>query len=207
MTQPTFVDVVTANGLKGSLDRAVLDQAAPSELVGIKLENGQQLWVVPGSLLPQSDGRFLLPVAVPQTEAPGSAPQASQETTIVPVVAEEAVVSKKRTDRGGVRISKTVHEREEVAQLPLLQEQVDVRREPAEEWVAGTEPARQEGDTWIVPVYEEVLVVEKRLRLRERLFVTKRQTYAEHRQPVALRHEEAVVERLEPEPGADAAAT
>jgi len=43
-----------------------------------------------------------------------------------------------------------------------------------------------------------VLVVEKRLRLRERLLITKRTVEVDETQPVMLRAEEAIIERVAP---------
>jgi hypothetical protein len=48
----------------------------------------------------------------------------------------------------------------------------------------------------IVPVLEEVLIVEKRLMLKEELRITKRQSETHQSQRVILRREEAVVEHL-----------
>ena len=54
---------------------------------------------------------------------------------------------------------------------------------------------RSEEDTLIIPVLEEVLVVEKRLLLKEEVRITKREeTHTPQR--VTLRREEAAVERI-----------
>src|SRR5690606_31687528 len=55
---------------------------------------------------------------------------------------------------------------------------------------------RYEGDTMIVPVLEEVLVMQKRLLLEEEVRITRRRS--EHRAPqrVMLREEHAEVERF-----------
>jgi stress response protein YsnF len=47
----------------------------------------------------------------------------------------------------------------------------------------------------IVPILEEVVVVQKRLRLVEELRITKRQEHTQVSQPVILRKEEVTVER------------
>ena len=83
-------------------------------------------------------------------------------------------------------------------QTSAVQEELDVQREAVERFVEQPEPARQEGDRTIIPIYEEVVVVEKRLRLKERWIITKRRTEVPASQPVHLRREEVVVERLEP---------
>ncbi|MCU0893405.1 MAG: YsnF/AvaK domain-containing protein [Rhodospirillales bacterium] len=65
---------------------------------------------------------------------------------------------------------------------------------------------RQEGDTTIIPVFEEVVVVEKRLKLVEEVRLTKRQTIRHEPQTITLRRQEAVVERL-PGPETDPQST
>ena len=56
---------------------------------------------------------------------------------------------------------------------------------------------RVEGDTTIIPVVEEVLYTEKRLFLREEVRVTRRRTTEHFHDTVALRHQEAVITRLQ----------
>jgi uncharacterized protein (TIGR02271 family) len=58
-------------------------------------------------------------------------------------------------------------------------------------------PVRYEDDTMIVPIMEEVLVVEKRLVLKEELYIRKRRVETHRPQQVMLRSEEVRVERLE----------
>lgn len=57
---------------------------------------------------------------------------------------------------------------------------------------------RREGDVTIVPVLEEVLVVEKRLVLREEIHVRETLSREEVELPVSLRRQRATVEREEP---------
>ena len=52
----------------------------------------------------------------------------------------------------------------------------------------------------IIPVMEEVPVVEKRLRLKEELRVTKRQIITQRNEPMRLRTEEVHVERMPGQP-------
>jgi len=191
----SLAEVTTANGRKGSIDLDALNQAAASDLVCVQMGNGQQIWIVSETLVPQPDGQFLLPIAVPELPQPHG-PADETETTIIPVIAEQAVITKRQVQGGGVRISKVVHEREETVHTSLAHQETDVTRVPVGEFVSEPEQTRQEGDTLIVPVYEEVLVVEKRLRLRERLLITKRLVETDQDEQVVLRAEEAIVERL-----------
>jgi len=190
------ITILTANGLHGS---APGQMQPPDGLMCVTLDSGRRLWVAPELLIPQADGAYLLPIAVSKEPA-GDQPEAV-ETTILPVIEETASVRKREVQTGGVRISKVVHERTEQVAADTLRERLDVRREAVDEFVAEPEPARQEGDTTIVPIYEEVVVVEKRLRLKERWLITRRRETHTQSQPVALRSEEAVIEHL----GADEA--
>ena len=59
-------------------------------------------------------------------------------------------------------------------------------------------PIREEGDTIIIPIVEEIMVVEKRLVLREEVRITRTRSVEAFEQPVQLRTMVADVERDEP---------
>ncbi|UYZ63157.1 YsnF/AvaK domain-containing protein [Hymenobacter weizhouensis] len=121
---------------------------------------------------------------------------------VVPVIEERAVVSREVVETARVRLTKTVHEREEVLNLPLQHEEVQVERVPVNQFVAdGAAPpgVRHQGDTTVIPVLREVIVT--RLLVVEEIHVTKRTVTATHTEPITLRHEELTVDR-HPAPGA-----
>lgn len=117
---------------------------------------------------------------------------------VIPVVREQVKVDTRRVETGITRIKKTVHEREEIVDAPLIKETVQVERVPVNRYVREPLPVRQEGGTTIVPVMEEVLVVEKRLLLKEELRITKQSDVSRKPQRVVLRGEDVDVERLDP---------
>src|SRR5579884_3138648 len=121
------------------------------------------------------------------------------EAAAIPVVGEEATVGVRRVTTGGVRVHKNVREREEIVDQPLRREKVEVRRVVRNEVVSGPLPVRQEGDTTIIPVVEEVLVVEKRWVLKEELRLTKQRFEERRAERVVLRSEDANVERFDAE--------
>lgn len=127
---------------------------------------------------------------------------AGDEVLVVPVVAEELNVGKRIVESGRVRITKTVSEREEIVDELLRAEEPVIERVEINRVVDAAPPVRYEGDVMIVPLVEEVLVVERRLMLREELRVSKRAVETRNPQRVILRREEATVERV---PAADAA--
>jgi stress response protein YsnF len=115
----------------------------------------------------------------------------------VPVVEERAVVRKRKKVTGAVRVRTLVHRHEEVVDRPLAVETVEVERVPLDRWVEAPVPVRQEGDTTVVTLHEEVVVVEKRLRATEEVRITRRTSTRHAEERVTLRREEAVVERLD----------
>ena len=126
------------------------------------------------------------------------APPPSDDTRVIPVIEETLDVQKRQVETGGVRITKVVHEREEVVNVPRVREEVTVERVTLNRIVDTPVSMRQEGDTLIIPLLEEVVVIEKRLMVKEELRITKRRIEEQASQQVTLRREEVVVERLDP---------
>jgi uncharacterized protein (TIGR02271 family) len=79
-----------------------------------------------------------------------------------------------------------------------LHDEVVVERVPINRVVEGPVSVRSEEDTLVIPLLEEVLVVEKRLLLKEEIRITKQRVETHAPQRVTLRREEAVVERINP---------
>ena len=127
--------------------------------------------------------------------------QAGKRSSALPVIEEKLQVRKRLVEEGGVRISKQVESREVVVDEVLRNERVEVERRPIGLRLEGDDipKPRHEGDTWIVPVIEEVLVTEKRLVLVEEVRITRSQGTHHAPQRVTLRKEKVLVERLEPE--------
>jgi uncharacterized protein (TIGR02271 family) len=121
------------------------------------------------------------------------------EHTVLPVVEERLQVGTRAVETGRVSVSKTVSEREESITVPLKQEDVQVERVARNEFVKGEIPqVRHEGDTTIIPVLREEVVVQKRLLLVEEIHITKKLTRTEKPIKVKLRKEEARVQRKPP---------
>ena len=67
---------------------------------------------------------------------------------------------------------------------------------------------RQEGDTTVIPVVEERLVVERQVVLKEEIRVTRVRTTERHQEKIPLRYQEAVITRYRQDTNtADASAT
>jgi stress response protein YsnF len=123
-----------------------------------------------------------------------------QESLKVPVVREEVQVEKQVVDTGrGVRIHKTVAEHPCHIDERLLRDDVEVSHVPVDRIVPlDAAPAtRYEGDTLVVPILEEVLVVERRVRIKEELRITRTRREERHAETVMLKSEQVSVERFE----------
>jgi len=114
---------------------------------------------------------------------------------VIPVWQEEATVQKLIRESGTVTIHKTVHERTEIVDQPLQSEEVEIERVPINRIVEAALPIRYEGDTMIISLLEEVLVVEKRLLLREEVHVKRVNKEVHDPQEVLLREEQVEIGR------------
>lgn len=124
------------------------------------------------------------------------------ETVLVPLVAETAHVRKRVVETGRVRVSTHTETVEQVLRDTLRSETVGVTRIPINRTLEEGEPApqvRDEGGVTIIPVLEEVLVVEKRLVLKEEVHIRRTDSGEDVEVPVTLRRQRAVVERVSPE--------
>jgi uncharacterized protein (TIGR02271 family) len=116
--------------------------------------------------------------------------------TVIPVIEEQLHISKVWQETGRVEISKTVTEEAVDYNLPLNQEEVIMERKPINQYVETAPPAsRYEGDTLIIPVLKEVLVVEKKLMLVEELHISKRRSEQMVSGTEILRKESVAVNR------------
>lgn len=126
----------------------------------------------------------------------------SREASI-PVVREELAVGKRVVETGeGMRIAKTVSEREQLVDEPLASHDVTVERIRVDRVIepGKTPGVRHEGATMIVPVLEEVLYVEKRTILKEEIRITSTRREMRAPQRVVLRSEEVAVEPFDEPP-------
>jgi stress response protein YsnF len=81
--------------------------------------------------------------------------------------------------------------------VPLLHERVRVTRTRVERPVSSAPPVRHEGDTLVIPVVEERVVVEKRLFVREEIRITRVRTETPAGERVRVRAEHVEVERID----------
>lgn len=141
-------------------------------------------------------------------ETPHSGSQARQEQANqirIPLVEEQLQVSKRLVETGkGVRVHKAVSEQAQIVDLPLIHDEITVERVAIGAVISGEVlPAvRHEGDTMIVPVFEEVLLIKKQMRLKEEIRITRHKRELHAPQTIILKTEIATVERFDETPTA-----
>ena len=118
-----------------------------------------------------------------------------EERTVIPVVQEEVSVGKELQETGVVEILKSVDVEKRPVAVDLRSETVDIRREPRQEILEEPMQQWQEGDTLVIPVMEEQLVLQKKLVLTELIYVTRRESTRTARETVELRRESVKVNR------------
>ena len=131
---------------------------------------------------------------------PDSPPErhpSSETPEVVPLVEEDLHVGKRQVVTGRVRVRTVVDTVEEVAREALQSETVEITRVPIDREVTEAPAVRTEGEVTIVPVLEEVLVVEKRLVLKEELHLRRKVETEAFEAPVMLRKQRVEVERLD----------
>lgn len=111
--------------------------------------------------------------------------------------AEELVVGKEAVETGRVRVSKRTHTREAPIEETLFHEQAEVETVPIGRQIFEMPSIRHEGETTIVPIVEEVLYTERRLVLKEEVRITRRRVSEQFQDHVTLRHQEAVITRVQ----------
>jgi len=185
---------MVSRALLGTIEEVGGTERADTDRATIRLDDGRRIRVPAASLVLQEDGSYLLTLGREETEARDD-PEGG-EKLVVPVVHEVMDVQKRWVESGRVRVTKVVHQHEEIVDEPLLREDVEVERIAINRAVDGPVAIRHEGDVTIVPILEEVLVVEKRLVLKEELHIRKRRSEVSQPQRIVLRTEEATVEHV-----------
>lgn len=114
---------------------------------------------------------------------------------VVPLHAEEVSVAKRRVVTGQVKVGTVTKESEQLVEELLEHEHVEIERIAVGKEVDKAPAVRQEGDTLIIPVLEEIVVVERRLLLKEEVRVRRTREKQPYQERVVIRKQEAVITR------------
>ena len=119
-----------------------------------------------------------------------------KDQVVVPLHAEEVSVGKRRVVTGQVKVGTITRESEQLVEELLEHEHVEVERTAIGKQVDKAPPVREEGDTLIIPILEEIVVVERRLLLKEEVRVRRTREKQPYQERVVVRKQEAVITRL-----------
>jgi stress response protein YsnF len=117
----------------------------------------------------------------------------------IPLHVEEISVSRREIKKANVQVALVTGTREQLIDEELTHVRVEIERVPIDRTIEVAPPTRQEGDITIIPIVEEIVVVERRLVLKEEVRVRRVSTKEQHQETVVLRQQEAVVTREEPD--------
>lgn len=124
------------------------------------------------------------------------------ENAVIPLLEETAHVSKRLVETGRVRVRTQTEVTEHILRETLRSDAVGVTRVPVDRVIKEGEVApqvRTEAGVTIIPVLEEVLVVEKRLVLKEEIHIHQTTMGQDVEVPVTVHKQHAIVERIEPD--------
>lgn len=186
------VDVVDQSNRRGRLVKD-LDPREPG--TAVLLDDGGEVVVPTDRLIERPGGGLRLTTRFDDV---GVEPGESTRT-ILPVLEERLEVSKREVETGRLRLEKRVHEDEQTVDEPLFADEIIIERVPVNRFVDQPAPTRMEGDTTVIPLFEEQIVLQKRLLLREEIRVTRRRTERRDAQVVTVRREEVIAERVDGE--------
>lgn len=134
---------------------------------------------------------------------PSALAEVEPELEMLQLFEEVASVNKHAVVTDRVRVSTRTETVDEVVRETLESQTVEIERIEFNRLLALGEPApqiRTEGEVTIIPIVEEVLVSEKRLRLKEELRVIRRVNAGVFEETVPLRRQVANIEHLDPKP-------
>lgn len=115
----------------------------------------------------------------------------------IPVLEEDVTAGVKPVKTGAVRVEKHVEKRLRKVETPLVHENLEIRRVPVNRIVKEMPGIRRQGETIIIPVVEEELVVSKRLVVREEVHLIRHRTKGRVTKEVTLHREIAKIHRLD----------
>ncbi|MCJ2024087.1 YsnF/AvaK domain-containing protein [Methylobacterium sp. J-067] len=124
------------------------------------------------------------------------------EEAVLSLIEETARIEKRAVETERVRVSTRTDTVDQVLRETLRSDMVGVTRVPVNRTLAeGEVPpvVRTEAGVTIIPVLEEILVVEKRLFLKEEVHIRRTTADEDVEMPVTLRRQHAVIERVSPE--------
>lgn len=121
------------------------------------------------------------------------------DEAVLRLAEERLSVEKRIVESGRVRVRRTTTEKVQKVDVPLSSDTYEVRRVEIGKLVKKTPAVRETRTEIIIPVVEEILIVERRLVLREELHIRKVRSVERHTEEFTLRVQQATVDRVAPQ--------
>lgn len=184
--------VKDVNGVEGTVE-----MVEDGNRLLIHLDGRRQVILPKEVLIRQEEDRYFAPFSLERIARQDEESVVSRETLTIPVIEESARLETRQRTTGRVRVTKTVNERQETLSIPVVEEEAEVERIPVNRVVERAPAIRHEDETIIVPVLEEILVIEKRILIREEIHIKKKRTERLETEEVTLRSEDVAIERID----------
>jgi uncharacterized protein (TIGR02271 family) len=107
---------------------------------------------------------------------------------------EQLVAEKDLRDVGEIVVRTEVNDVPARMEVEAIREEVEIEHVPVGTFVRERRPSWEEGDVLVIPIYEEQLVVSKRLVLREQIYVRRVASAERHLVEQTVQRERLVVE-------------
>ena len=131
---------------------------------------------------------------------PDATGKVEDEELVLRLAAEQLVVGRRRVAGRTVRVVTGTRAHEQLVEEPLTHERVEIEHVAVDRFVDAVPEPRFEGDTTILSVVEEVVVLERRILLKEEIRIRRVRVTDVHRETVVLREQFADVSITEPPP-------
>jgi len=125
---------------------------------------------------------------------PAATPEAGE--SIIPLHAEVVSIVRQEIAGDTVRVSTITREKDYFVDETLTHQRVEIERVPIGRPIRAVPSVRKEGDTTILPVVEEIIVVERRLILKEEVRIRRVHVAEHHQETVVLREQDVAVSRV-----------
>lgn len=196
--------VEATDGHVGTVDEIIV-RPNTGELVYLTVRRGwnDQLLTIPVELIEAIPSRREVRLRVTRDQARAQATDVPSEALLasdrgnqlrIPVVEERLVPGKRQVDLGELRIHKHVDHVEETVGQSVTRDDLVIERVPVGRPLTEPLEPRVDGDWLVIPIMEEVLVVQKRLMLAEEVRIRKRQLTVDQEVREVVRHERVELE-------------
>ena len=124
-----------------------------------------------------------------------SLPAYLSDSEVLRLHAERLDIERRTQTTGQVSVATVTRTHKHAIDEMLTREHVEIEHVEIGRMIDEIPGIREEGDTLIIPVVDEVAVVVRRLRLTKEIRVTRVRSVRHHQEVVELRRQEAVVTR------------